>query len=358
TNPKRKEAYVAELLQKQEDIRRAYAETSAPTLLSLDDARSCAMIRDWSTESIDSPDLNHLGVTIFDDVPLREVFECFDWSPFFWSWQLKGVYPAIFDRPGMGEEAKTLFEDAAPILERILEEKLFRCRAAIGLWAANSIGDDVEIYADQDRRTTLATFHFLRRQQKIISEETQFCLSDYVAPKSSGVSDYVGAFAVTAGDEVDSFAKTFEDAGDDYSSIIVKALGDRFAEATAEYMHKKVRKWWGFGANENLSNEDLIAEKYQGIRPAHGYPSQPDHTEKDAIWSILDVESSTGIQLTESRAMNPGSSVSGLYFAHPDASYFNLGRLDRDQVEDYAKRKGWSVDEAEKWLGPNLGYTP
>jgi 5-methyltetrahydrofolate--homocysteine methyltransferase len=356
TNLERKEAYVAEVLEKQEEERRKHASATSPTLLPLNEARSRAFSPKWVKESIEVPDPNYLGVSVLDDIPLEEIVEYFDWSPFFWSWQLKGKYPAIFERADMGEQAKVLFDDAAPILQRIIDEKLFGCRAIVGLWPANSIGDDVEIYETEQRDSPLATFHFLRRQQKIISQEVQYCLSDYVAPKDSAIGDYLGAFAVTSGFEVDALAKTFEDKGDDYSSIIVKALGDRFAEATAEYAHRKVREWWGFGLNENLNNEERIEERYQGIRPASGYPSQPDHTEKDAIWDVLQVENAIGIQLTESRAMNPGGSVSGLYFSHPESSYFNLGRLDRDQVEDYALRKGWSAEEAEKWLRPNLGY--
>ena len=301
------------------------------------------------------PNPERLGVTVFDEVPLEEVVEYFDWSPFFWSWKLMGVYPDIFEREKVGDQAKALFEDTAPILEKIIQEKLFRCRAAIGLWPAHSVGDDVEIHANEKRDDPLATFHFLRRQQEILSKKVQYCLSDYVSPKGSGIADYLGAFAVTAGFEVNEYAKTFEDEGDDYTSIIVKVLGDRFAEAMAEYMHKKIREWWGFGKKEDLSNEELIEEKYQGIRPAFGYRSQPDHTEKDIIWKVLDAEANTGIQLTESRAMNPGASVSGLYFSHPQSEYFNLGRIGSDQVEDYASRKGWSLEEAEKWLSPNLG---
>ncbi|MFP6901742.1 MAG: methionine synthase [Opitutales bacterium] len=356
TNHERYEAYVAEIQEKQEEQRQRHALSTGPTLLPLKDARSRAFSPDWTMGTIEIPDPKRLGVTVFDEVPLEKVVQFFDWSPFFWSWQLKGKYPAIFEREEMGVQAKVLFEDAAPILQRIIDDKLFKCRAAIGLWPANSIGDDVEIYANENRDTPLATFHFLRRQQEMVSKEIQYCLSDYLAPKDSGVADYLGAFAVTSGFEVDAFAKTFEKTGDDYSSIIVKALGDRFAEAMAEYMHKQVREWWGLGVGEGLSNEDMIEEKYQGIRPAPGYPSQPDHTEKDAIWEVLDAEKNTGIQLTESRAMNPGSSISGLYFAHPESTYFNLGRIDRDQVKDYATRKGWSVEKAEKWLRPNLVY--
>ncbi len=280
--------------------------------------------------------------------------EYFDWSPFFWSWELKGKFPDIFQKGDLGKEAQSLYDDGRKILDQIISEKRFQCRAAVGLWHANSIGDDVELYDGESRDKTLGTFRFLRRQQEILSKKTQYCLADYIAPKSSGITDYLGGFAVTAGSGVETFAKTFQDAGDDYSSIIVKALGDRFAEAMAEYMHHKIRCWWGFGDNENLDSEDRIAEKYQGIRPASGYPCQPDHTEKDTLWKILDAEQSTGVQLTESRAMNPGASVCGLYFSNPKANYFNLGRINQDQVKDYAARKGWTVAEAEKWLRPNL----
>ncbi len=355
THPEKKEAYVAKIQKQQEQRRKKYAEQNPPKLLSLANARSLSWQPDWTRHTPPAPNPEKLGVTVFDEVPLDEVVEYFDWSPFFWSWELKGKYPQILEREGVGEQATALFEDTAPILEKIIEEKLFRCRAAIGLWPAHSVGDDVVIYADENRDSPVATFHFLRRQQEILSEKVQYCLADYVAAKDSGVADYLGAFAVTAGFEVDSYAKILEDAGDDYTGIIVKALGDRFAEAMAEYMHSKIREWWGFGENEALSNEDLIDEKYQGIRPASGYPSQPDHTEKDEIWKALDVEANTGIQLTESRAMNPAASVSGLYFSHPESKYFNLGRIGPDQVEDYARRKGWSIEEAEKWLSPNLG---
>ena len=258
TNEERKEAFVAEISESQEDQRKKHASASGPTLLSLEETRTRSFSPNWATEKVEVPNPEHLGVTVLDDIPLGEIVEYFDWSPFFWSWELKGKYPAIFDRADMGEQAKDLFQDAAPILERIIEEKLFKCRGVIGLWPANAIGDDVEIYDNEKREKPLSTFHFLRRQQEIISEKVQYCLSDYVAPKDSGINDYLGAFAVTSGDEVETLAKTFEEKGDDYSSIIIKALGDRFAEAMAEYAHEKVRAWWGFGLDENLSNEDQL----------------------------------------------------------------------------------------------------
>ncbi|MBT7923223.1 MAG: methionine synthase [Opitutae bacterium] len=354
TNPEKKKGFVESLSKKQEELREKHATANGPKLLSLEEARNRRLSLDWSSERIETPDENRLGVSVFKEVSLETVVEYFDWSPFFWSWELKGKFPDIFQKGDLGKEARSLYDDGRRILDQIISEKRFQCRASIGLWHANSIGDDIELYDGESRDNTLGTFRFLRRQQEILSKKTQYCLADYIAPKSSGITDYLGGFAVTAGSGVETFAKTFEDAGDDYSSIIVKALGDRFAEAMAEYMHHKIRCWWGFGDNENLDNEDRIAERYQGIRPAAGYPCQPDHTEKDTLWKILDAEKSTGVQLTESRAMNPGSSVCGLYFSNPKANYFNLGRINQDQVKDYATRKGWTVAEAEKWLRPNL----
>jgi 5-methyltetrahydrofolate--homocysteine methyltransferase len=354
TNPEKKKGFVESLSKNQEELREKHAKANGPKLLSLEDARRRKFSTDWSSEIIEEPEEKHLGLTVFEGISLENIVEYFDWSPFFWSWELKGKFPDIFQKGDLGKEAQSLYDDGRKILDQIISEKRFHCRAVVGLWHANSIGDDVELYDGKSKDNTLGTFRFLRRQQEVLSKKTQYCLADYVAPKSSGKSDYLGAFAVTAGPEVEAFAKTFEDAGDDYSSIIVKALGDRFAEAMAEYMHHKIRCWWGFGESENLDNEERIAEKYQGIRPASGYPCQPDHTEKDTLWKVLDAENSTGIELTESRAMNPGASVCGLYFSNPKANYFNLGRINQDQVEDYAARKGWTMAEAEKWLRPNL----
>ena len=360
THPERKDPYLAELRGEQERLRDQHAKAAPRKLLSLKEARTRAFSPNWTEETIPAPPPENLGLTLLNPIPLQEIVSFLDWSPFFWAWNLKGQYPNIFDKPEIGEQARNLFDDGQKLLQRILDENLFRCRAAIGLWPANAVGDDIEVYPDESRSSNLATFRFLRRQQETVSKKhagLQFCLADYVASKSSGNPDYLGAFACTAGEEVDVFAKTFEDADDDYSSIIVKALGDRFAEANAEYAHKKARDLWGFGLEENLSNDDLIAEKYQGIRPASGYPCQPDHTEKDAIWTTLDAERNLGIQLTESRAMNPGASVSGLYFSHPQAKYFNLGTIGQDQLQDYAERKSWSIKEAEKWLAPCLDKT-
>ena len=354
-SPERREQYVKNLKEDQEAIRVKFAQNSAKDdYLSLEEARAKSIPTDW--DQVDVPDPSVTGIQVQDLVPLEDIVPYIDWSPFFWSWGLKGVYPKILTHDKYGEEATTLFNDAQKLLEEIIEKKIFACRTAYGLFPANSVDDDVEIYTDETRSEVLHRFHFLRQQKKKDKGDTYFCLADYVAPKSSRKKDYMGGFAATAGFEVDAFAKTFEDKGDDYSSIIIKALGDRFAEALTEKLHKEVRDVWGFGINEKLSNEDLIKEKYRGIRPAAGYPSSPDHSEKETLWKLLDAEATTKIQLTENFAMNPGSAVSGLYFAHPEARYFHVGKITKEQVEDYASRKNISVEEAEKWLSPNLGY--
>jgi 5-methyltetrahydrofolate--homocysteine methyltransferase len=346
--------FIEKLKTDQEKERVKHAGKSKQKLLSIQEARKKRLTFNWEVQEIAEPKTKGLGVQKIT-AELDEVLEFFDWSPFFWSWELKGQYPSIFERSDSGNEAKDLFDNAQKLLKRITDENLFTCEAVIGLWAANSDIDDVIIYNDGDNKEELARFHFIRRQQTLL-DQPQYCLSDYIAPLSSNRRDYLGAFAVCAGSGVDSLAKEFENENDDYNAIMTKALGDRFAEAMAEFSHKKVRSLWGFGENENLSNQELIKEKYRGIRPASGYPCQPDHTEKDIIWKLLDVEKTIGLELTESRAMNPGCSVSGLYFAHPEAKYFNVGKLDKDQVEDYAKRKNWPIEDAMKWLSPNLGF--
>lgn len=294
------------------------------------------------------------GVKVLREIPLSEVAKYFDWSPFFWTWELKGSYPSILDNSKYGEQARELLSDGQKLLAQIIEEKRFMLKAVIGMWPARSDGDDVILYEDEAASTPLATLHFLR-QQRDRQGLHNLCLADFVAPKASAARDHVGGFAVVC-DGVDDFAHTFEEKGDDFSSIMVKALGDRFAEALAEWVHKEVRSLWGYGKDEALSVEKLINEEYRGIRPAPGYPACPDHTEKDTLWSLMGVENAIGLRLTESYAMTPGSSVSGYYFGHPDAKYFNVGKIDRDQVEDYAHRKGCTVEEIERWLSPNLGY--
>jgi 5-methyltetrahydrofolate--homocysteine methyltransferase len=354
TNPKKKEEYVQKLREKQEKLRIDHEQRGERSLLPLKEARKKGQIFDWSNQKIAKPTKERLGKQKIE-ADLKEVLSYFDWSPFFWAWQLRGQYPAIFDRGETGEEARKLYDQAQVLLARIIEEDLFKCEAVAGLWPAGSSGDDVHVFEDEDRQRELGAFHFLRRQQ-VLKNKPQFCLSDYLAPLDSGKNDYIGAFAVNAGEGVDRLAREFEDKNDDYNAIMTKALGDRFAEAMAEYTHKKIREWWGFGMDENLDNDALVREEYRGIRPASGYPCQPDHTEKDLIWNLLSVKDQIGLELTESRAMNPGCSVSGLYFSHPDAQYFNVGSLGKDQVEDYASRKGWPLEEAMKWLRPNIDF--
>ncbi|MEC7800534.1 MAG: methionine synthase [Verrucomicrobiota bacterium] len=354
TQSEKKESFVKELLEKQEKIRIKHQQKGERKLVSLTESRSKGVDIDWKNLEIDEPFPEKLGVHDFR-ADLKEVLEYFDWSPFFWSWELKGKYPEILKRERVGEEAQKLFDHAQELLELIINDNAFTCDAVVGLWPANSVLDDVYLYEDLDKTNKIGTFHFLRRQQSI-PNQPHYCLADFVAPLDSGKTDFLGAFAVCAGEGVEQLAEKYEKDNDDYSAIMVKALGDRFAEAMAELTHKKVREWWKFGMSENLDNKSLIDEKYQGIRPACGYPSQPDHTEKDTIWDLLSVKEKIGLELTGSRAMNPGCSVSGLYFSNPNARYFNVGSLGRDQVEDYAGRKEWSVDQAIKWLRPNLGF--
>ena len=354
TQEDKKEVFISKLKKDQKKTKEEYEKRGEKKLVSLLDSRKKGPSIDWENQEIAQPFPEKLGVHSFT-AELDEVLEYFDWSPFFWSWELKGKFPDIFDREGVGEEAKNLFENAQDLLERIIKEKAFKCEAVVGLWPAHSVQDDVEVFEDIEKSKKLGTFHFLRRQQSV-AKKVHLCLSDFIAPRDSSKLDYLGAFAVCAGSGVEKMAQEFEEQNDDYSSIMVKALGDRFAEAMAELAHKKVREWWSYGMKENLSNQALIKEEYQGIRPACGYPSQPDHTEKDTIWELLSVEDKIGLELTESRAMNPGCSVSGLYFSNPQSTYFNVGSLGKDQVEDYAARKGWSKDVAMKWLRPNLGF--
>jgi 5-methyltetrahydrofolate--homocysteine methyltransferase len=323
------------------------------TRLPLAEARANAVRIDWSKHQPCYP--GYLGVQCYDDYDLEELTRYIDWSPFFASWDLHGKYPAILTDEVVGEAAQGLWKDAQSMLRRIIAEKLFHPRAVIGFWPANRLGDDdIEIFADLSRSKRLAVGHHLRQQmRKSKADRPNQCLADFIAPP--GIEDYIGAFAVTAGEEVEKIARNFENKHDDYSSIMVKALGDRFAEALAERMHERVRKeFWGYAPWEQLTGEQLIAEKYVGIRPAPGYPACPEHTEKQTIFRLLDAEKNAGIGLTESMAMWPGSSVSGWYFSHPEAKYFGVGKIGRDQLEDYARRKGWSLQEAEKWLAPNL----
>jgi 5-methyltetrahydrofolate--homocysteine methyltransferase len=294
----------------------------------------------------------------FHDYPLAELRDYIDWQPFFNAWEMRGRFPDILHNPTTGEAARRLYEDAQAMLDRVVEEKWLRASGVFGLFPANQVaGDDIEVYTDEARGEVRTVLHQLRQQTEGRDGSPRKSLADFVAPKETGLRDYVGAFAVTAGLGSAERVSAFKKENDDYNAIMLEALADRLAEAFAERLHERVRKeFWGYASDERLDNESLISEKYQGIRPAPGYPACPEHTEKQTIWELLDVEAHTGIQLTESMAMWPGAAVSGLYFSHPDSQYFVLGRVGRDQVEDYAQRKGWTVDEAEKWLSPNLGY--
>lgn len=354
-NPEQKPVYLAQLNSEYEALRVEHAgRGAAKPMLPMAEAKANAFTCDWAAADIAVPE--KLGVTVYDNFDLEELVTYFDWSPFFHSWELRGRFPAIFDDPVVGVEAKKLYDDARALLDDIVKNKRFRARGVLGLWKAQSTGEDIQLYAEDG--SPLEVFHALRQQMKKPAGQHNYSLADFIAPVSSGRMDYVGAFAVTAGPEVHEVADEFERKHDDYNSIMTKALGDRFAEAFAECLHKKARDLWGFGKTESLTSEELIKEKYRGIRPAPGYPSQPDHTEKWALWRLLDAEKNTGIQLTESLAMHPGSSVSGLYFASPEARYFAVGKVERDQIEDYAARKGMTVEAVEKWMSPYLNYDP
>jgi 5-methyltetrahydrofolate--homocysteine methyltransferase len=289
-------------------------------------------------------------------ITLDDLIPYIDWSPFFHTWELRGRYPAIFDDPTVGPQARELFDDAQKLLERISSEKLLTARGVYAFWPAKATGDDVDVYTDETCTERLATFHFLRQQMKKPSGQFNHSLADFIAPANSQLSDYLGGFAVTAGIGADELAKVFAADHDDYNAILTKALADRLAEAFAEFLHREVRMAWGFGRDEKFSQEELLREKYRGIRPAAGYPASPDHTEKSTLFRLLDAEKTTGIALTESFAMHPGASVSGLYFSHLDSKYFGVGKIGDDQVRDYAARKKVSAEYVEKWLAPNLDY--
>jgi 5-methyltetrahydrofolate--homocysteine methyltransferase len=299
-----------------------------------------------------------LGISILRYTSLETLQNYIDWTPFFLSWELRGRYPAILEDTTVGKEATKLFEDAQAMLKRIIDERLLTAHGIFGLFPANTVNhDDIELYTDESRTETFATFHTLRQQSEKTRKSPNLALADFVAPKESGIPDYMGCFIVTAGIGCEELAKEYEDDHDDYSSIMVKALADRLAEAFAEYLHEQVRKdFWGYAEQEDFSNEELVREKYIGIRPAPGYPACPDHTEKTTIFDILQGPDTVGVSLTESMAMLPAASVSGWYFAHPNSKYFAVNKIGKDQIEDYAKRKDMSVEDAERWLAPNLGY--
>ena len=380
-NPDSKPAFVAETRAKQEKQRVEFADRKgARKMVSLAEARNRHQPTDWAT--IDLPKPEFLGTRAFttDEAAIRvqrttvrgqgnqalyaqlsalslaEIADYIDWGPFFSSWELHGRFPDILQDEVVGAEATKLYADAQAMLKKIIAEKRYTARAVVGFWPANSVGDSVELYADESRTTVIKTFHFLRQQNEKTPGQFNHCLSDYIAPKSSGRADYLGGFAVTSGHGVEEFAKSFEANQDDYGSIMAKALGDRLAEALAELMHKKERDFCSFGKTENLEMKDIIREKYRGVRPAPGYPACPDHTEKPPLFDLLHATELTGITLTESNAMNPPSSVSGHYFNHPESKYFAVGKLSKDQIEDYSARKSMPVADCEKWLGPYLDY--
>jgi len=357
-SPDKRESFAAEVRAEYAKISAAHFRAQADKKrLKLADARANAVKIDFAKTPPKKPAF--LGVKTFGDYDLGELVDTIDWTPFFQTWELTGRFPAILDDPKVGEVARSLYQDARRMLERIVAEKWFTAKATIGFWPANAKGDDIVVYADEARERPIATFHTLRQQLEKREGRFNAALSDFVAPASSGLPDYIGAFVVTAGIGEDEVADHFKKANDDYSSIICKALADRLAEAFAERMHARVRReFWGYAPDEALSNEELILEKYRGIRPAPGYPAQPDHAEKATLFRLLDAEKKTGVKLTESFAMWPGSSVSGLYFGNPESFYFGVGKIERDQVEDYAARKGFSVQEAERWLAPVLNYIP
>lgn len=355
-NKETRDGYIQSIKEEYEKAREAHLnKRSDKRFVSIDEARSSRLQINLNGSIPPKPTFT--GTKVIESFPLEELVPYIDWTPFFHTWELRGSYPKIFDDKYVGTEAKKLFDDAQVLLKRIIKEKLLKANAVIGFWPANSIGDDIELYTDESRKQVLTTIHTLRQQTEKVKGEPYYALSDFIAPKDSGVQDYWGGFAVTAGIGCDELVAEFEKDHDDYNSIMTKALADRFAEAFAEKMHELVRReYWGYAKNEALSNEELIKEQYQGIRPAPGYPACPDHTEKITLFDLLKAEESTGMHLTESLAMTPAASVSGFYFAHPQARYFGLGRISKDQIEDYAKRKNMPVEDVERWMGPNLNY--
>jgi 5-methyltetrahydrofolate--homocysteine methyltransferase len=354
-SPENRPGFLSDVTARQERQRVEFAARRArKPLLPLAAARERRQRFDWAAADIPHPDF--LGARAFAGVPLREVVPFIDWGPFFSAWELHGRFPDILEDAVVGAEATKLYNDARRLLARIVDEGRFTANAVIGFWPCNGVGDDVEVYTDEGRGGVAARFHMLRQQQENPAGQFNHSLADFIAPRESGRIDYIGGFAVTAGHGVDAFAAQFRAASDDYHAIMSQALGDRLAEGMAEMFHKRAREACGFGRIENLGYADLIRERYRGIRPAPGYPACPDHTEKPILFKLLGAEAATGIGLTESCAMTPASSVSGWYLNHPGSKYFGVGNLGRDQVEDYARRKGWTTAEAEKWLGPYLDY--
>jgi 5-methyltetrahydrofolate--homocysteine methyltransferase len=350
-----KTAFVEQHLAEYDALRKLHA---APRLSSvpLSEARARRTPIIWRAEDIAVPAFT--GIRVLNEFPLAKLRNYIDWSPLFHTWGLKGIYPRIFENEGYGAQARQIFNEANELLDKIIANKLITARGVYGFFHANAVGEDIDLYTDAARTEVLERFHFLRQQVNRDGDKPCRSLADFVAPADTGLPDYIGAFAVTSGIHLQELCASFRTQHDDYSAIMAEALGDRLAEAFAECLHQRVRREWGYGWSENLTNEELIREKFRGIRPAPGYPACPDHTEKGTIWRLLDVEANTGMRITESFAMWPGSSVSGIYFAHPESRYFSVGKIERDQVLDYHERKGMSVAEVERWLGPNLNYQP
>ena len=340
----------------QERARVAFEEAAPPDLVRLAEARARALPIAWTTEDIAEP--SFLGSRVFDPISVSEIVPFIDWTPFFGVWELRGVYPRILNDPKVGASARELFENGQALLDKISSQALITAKAVYGFFAANSDGDDIIVYGDKSRKQELARFHTLRQQTRRVSEKPCLALADFVAPLESGLVDFVGAFVVTTGHGVDEMVLEFERDHDDYSAIMVKAIADRLAEALAEKLHAQARADCGLVDPDDFSIEDLIKGRYRSIRPAPGYPTQPDHTEKQTLFKLLQAKAAIGVSLTETFAMLPAASVSGLYFNHPEARYFSLGKINRDQAADYASRKGMEIIEIERWLGPVLGYRP
>jgi 5-methyltetrahydrofolate--homocysteine methyltransferase len=352
---KNKDGYVKGIREEYNKLREKRGSGPKKEYVPLQEARERKFKINWDNSPIYKP--NQMGLQVIEDLPMDVLFDYIDWTFFFHAWELRGKYPAIFDHPEKGKEARQLFDDAQLMLSDIVNKKMLQAKGVFGLYPANSVGDDIEVYTDESKKKLLTTFHHLRQQNVREEYDHFYCLSDFVAPKESGITDYMGAFAVTAGLGIEKWLKHFEEENDDYSSILLKALADRLAEAFAEYLHEKVRtEYWGYAPAEKLDRQELIREKYQGIRPALGYPACPEHSEKRDLFDALKAEKNTGIELTEHFAMYPTAAVSGQYFAHPDSRYFNLGKISKDQVEDYARRKGIPLEQAEKWLAANINY--
>lgn len=351
-----KPAFVKENQSAQEKLREAHGAPKSQKLRPLDEARRRRLQFDWQHYTPPRPSFT--GIRVSSPVPLEEIVPYIDWTPLFHVWELRGIYPRIFDQPEVGAKARELFDDAEKLLDCIVDGKLLEARAVIGFFPAASVGDDIEVYKDESRTAVRTTFHTLRQQMQKPDGEPNLALADFIAPRETGLADYLGAFAVTAGINIERLVERFEKEHDDYNAIMVKALADRLAEALAELTHKRARDAWGYGCEENLNFDDLIHERYRGIRPAPGYPAQPDHTEKRALFDLLEAEQNAGVQLTESFAMYPAASVSGLYFSHPESRYFAVGKIDRDQALEYQRRKQMELQVLERWLGPYLNYDP